>query len=147
MISQNEFMDMVELIPFHTCWEWIGSKDVYGYGRIYRAPRTIKAHRLSYQLFKGPLDHRLFILHSCDNPGCVNPEHLRLGTQKDNVTDMIKRGRNTRTKAFSERSHCNKGHELTDDNVYFRPDGRDKARGCKKCKSIAMKNYHARHAK
>lgn len=83
------------------CWEWLGPKDTKGYGVI-RAdyvsatsserPKLLKAHRVSFRLFKGHIPrgsgyHGTMVIHSCDNPGCVKPSHLRLGTAADNALD------------------------------------------------------------
>jgi DNA-binding XRE family transcriptional regulator len=76
------------------CWLWtaaIGSE--FGYGAFKMPERTMPAHRVSWQLFCGPIAVGLQVLHRCDVPACVNPEHLYLGTQKDNIRDAILRGR------------------------------------------------------
>lgn len=93
------FLEKIELIPFHECWEWIGSFDPCGYGMMRIGSRTDKsrgsrgAHRLSYELFIGPITKGLYVLHKCDNPSCVRPDHLFLGTQKENVKDMWNKNR------------------------------------------------------
>lgn len=80
------------------CWEWSGYKAPSGYGRIKvgrgRAPAV--AHRFSFVIHGGHIPRGHFVLHSCDNPGCVNPAHLRAGTAKDNTKDMLTRGREAR---------------------------------------------------
>lgn len=77
------------------CWVWSGAKDKHGYGNISsgRGLSPYKAYRLAYEMFNGPIKDGLVIRHKCDNPSCVNPEHLEIGTQKDNVRDMMERGR------------------------------------------------------
>lgn len=81
--------------PNTGCWLWTGGVNVWGYGMISlggKADGSSSAHRVSYMLHKGdPRD--LLVLHSCDNRLCVNPEHLFLGTQRDNIRDMINKGR------------------------------------------------------
>lgn len=80
------------------CWNWTGSKDSGGYGRFNFNYKNIKATRFSYIFFIGEIPkgigfHGTCVLHKCDNRICVNPEHLFLGTQKDNIQDMIKKKR------------------------------------------------------
>jgi hypothetical protein len=79
--------------PDTGCWNWIGSKvPPLGYGQFYVEGKLTRAHRFSYKTFVG--DPGLFyVLHSCDNAPCVNPEHLFLGTQQDNMTDKRLKGR------------------------------------------------------
>ena len=75
------------------CWEWTGSKSKAGYG-LFSYNKIKLSHRISYYLTYGEFDKKLFVCHKCDNPSCVNPEHLFLGTAKDNFEDMISKGRN-----------------------------------------------------
>lgn len=77
-----------------SCWEWLGSKDAKGYGTtggIRGLPG--KAHRAVYQVFEGEIPEGMCVLHRCDNPGCVNPNHLWLGTQLENIADRDRKGR------------------------------------------------------
>lgn len=81
------------------CWEWTGVKDRDGYGKLSlpgEKAGNVRAHRFSYELHKGPIPTGLLVIHSCDNPGCVNPEHLRVGTNSDNLGDMAAKDRSTR---------------------------------------------------
>lgn len=76
-----------------TCWEWVGSKDKDGYGKACYKFKRERAHRLSYRVFKLQDISNMLVLHTCDNPSCVNPEHLFLGTHKDNMLDKKTKGR------------------------------------------------------
>lgn len=76
------------------CWLWVGAGTGTGYGHFMERPgREVRAHRFSWQLANGPVPHGMCVLHRCDNPSCVNPAHLWLGTQLENVADMVRKGR------------------------------------------------------
>src|SRR5262245_48340005 len=75
------------------CWEWWGSCDAKGYGRLKLNGKSYKAHRLSYEINVGEIPEGLFICHRCDNKLCVNPKHLYPGTPQDNTNDTAARGR------------------------------------------------------
>ena len=76
------------------CWLWCASKDQNGYGMFYLAPHVTKASRASWVLYRGEIPEGMFVCHKCDTPSCVNPDHLFLGTQSDNMNDCIAKGRN-----------------------------------------------------
>lgn len=80
-----------------SCWNWTGAKYRGGYGHFRRKVngkwKMYKAHRYSYEYFHGPITEGLIVLHTCDNPSCVNPSHLRQGTFKENSQEMVQKGR------------------------------------------------------
>jgi hypothetical protein len=81
------------------CWTWTGGKDVNGYGRMSqgrRGLRPVLVHRVSWELHHGPIEEGLGVLHRCDTPACVRPDHLFLGSQADNMKDCASKGRNAR---------------------------------------------------
>ena len=77
------------------CWDWLASKDRQGYGYFGINRKIKKAHRVAYEQWVGRIPFGLSILHRCDNPPCVNPEHLFLGTKSDNSRDAFDKGRLT----------------------------------------------------
>lgn len=144
MSSLNDrFWAKVEKTP--TCWLWTaavtspkkGSKHKYGVlGRGGRGAGNIRAHVLSYELHYGPVPDGLLVRHKCDVTLCVNPEHLEVGTQTDNMQDASKRGRirNQNT----DKKFCVHGHTLSD--AYIGKNGR---RVCKHCVKIQNARRYA----
>ena len=101
------------------CWVWTAYLDPRGYGRFMRTWRSVvQAHRYSWELAHGPIgDPALFVCHRCDNPKCVRPEHLFLGTAKDNTADMIAKGRHShgpRHSAATAAGHAKRRSRLAD---------------------------------
>src|SRR3989304_6891698 len=91
--TQGKFWGYADIVSPDECWEWRRSKTPLGYGMLNIRGHTIYAHRISYIMTKSPIPDGLCVLHMCDNPGCINPFHLFLGTKKDNTRDMIVKGR------------------------------------------------------
>lgn len=85
----DRFSKLWELDQKSGCWLWIGCKGLGGYGYFDRKG----AHRFSYEHYKGPIHDGLWVLHSCDTRMCVNPDHLHLGTNSDNIREAVARGR------------------------------------------------------
>ena len=91
--KEERFWEKVDKKSFG-CWEWTAHLDKRGYGRFGVSDgKGIGAHRYSYALHNGAFKKALYVCHKCDNPKCVNPEHLFLGTHQDNMDDMVRKGR------------------------------------------------------
>ena len=83
------------VVQSNGCWRWNGATDgQYGYGHIRSGGVDYKAHRVSYEIYKGSIPTSMWVLHTCDNGACTNPDHLFLGTAKDNAVDRMNKGRN-----------------------------------------------------
>jgi HNH endonuclease len=119
------------------CWEWIGSKDLNGYGRLYGT----SSHRLSYEAHIGPIFKGMDIDHICRNHACCNPKHLEPVTRQENLRRGI--GIELQKVRANNRRACSKGHELTVENTYIRPS--DGVRQCRTCR--ADKDKESRAAK
>jgi len=96
------------------CWEWLASKNHKGYGQFHINRHPYRAHRIAIFVDGSDIPSGMMVCHSCDNPGCVNPDHLFLGVDLDNVRDMHEKGR--ARVAFGE-SHCRA--KITENDVRF----------------------------
>ena len=109
------FWSRVQQSP--SCWEWTGHRSEDGYGTLRFNGQMQKAHRVAWQLTNGLIPDRFHVLHRCDNPPCVRPEHLFLGSNHDNVLDRHSKGRTNEKAWRSGRvhwaagiTHCPRGH-------------------------------------
>jgi hypothetical protein len=130
---EERFWAKVDRAGPEECWGWRAGRQRYGYGSFWTG-RTIgmdKAHRVAYELAVGPIPAGLEILHDCDNPPCVNPNHLRVGTHAENMEDARTKGRlKPPPPRWRRETHCKRGHEFTDANVYHSSHGYRQCREC-----------------
>jgi hypothetical protein len=94
VMFRHEFWKKVKKTS--SCWLWTGSKTRLGYGTCWDGEMSRRAHRLSWELEHGPIPDGVDVLHSCDNRACVNPRHLHLGNHRDNMKEMVARGRSAK---------------------------------------------------
>lgn len=140
--QDDRFWEKVEMIQFHPCWEWTAARQAGGYGTFQYAGkggdwRKTVAHRVAWELANGPIPNGLCVLHRCDNPGCVRPGHLFLGSLAENNRDTARKGR-TRNQ---QKTHCKHGHLFSTENTYRKPGG---GRSCRACHALYERGWRRR---
>jgi hypothetical protein len=122
------------------CWLWTGCRNRLGYGKIkVRSYVTEPAHRVALKLSGVEVPDDMDACHHCDNPRCVRPDHLFVGTRKDNMQDAVRKGRMVSVNAL--RTECKRGHPLSGDNLILQPDGH---RNCRECQLMHGRLHDAR---
>lgn len=124
--------------PNTGCWLWTGGTNEGGYGIFNMNLKTVRAHRASYEFHFGRFEKKLCVLHKCDTPACINPNHLFLGTHSDNARDMVTKKRHH----YQNITHCKNGHEYTQENIVFLKN--PKRRECRICKNRGNAEYKKR---
>jgi len=117
------------------CFEYTGARGADGYGRASLNNKLQYVHRLAYVDAFGEIPQGLHVLHKCDNPPCINPAHLFLGTNKDNIVDRMQKGRRG---GPVKKTVCKNGHPLSGDNLGRVKTGRTY---CRECHRISFKKY------
>lgn len=124
--------------PNSGCWLWLGATDRRGYGQIRVRNKLRVATHVALELAGESVPSGMFACHHCDNPACVNPAHLFIGTQLENIRDCIAKGRKTAPpiakKGQGAKTHCKRGHPLATGNLYFDRNGK---RSCIQCRASA----------
>jgi hypothetical protein len=118
------------------CWLWTASTYRNGYG-VFRYDNEHYAHRVLYKLMVGPIPSGASVLHHCDTPSCVRPDHLFLGTQADNIADMDSKGRRGLggfALQAKSRTHCKNGHPFDKENTHIASTGQRTCRACGRAK-------------
>lgn len=130
--------------PNSGCWLWIGSYDSKGYGQLRMPDRLKVATHIALELSGRPVPRGLCACHRCDTPACVNPDHLFIGTHKDNSQDSVRKGRASKPplakKGQGLKDACYRGHSLSGDNLYT---GRGGYRACVECRRIFKREMRA----
>lgn len=117
-------------IDKNQCRNFIGPIDKKGYGRVGYKGLVVYAHRLSWILTYGEIVNGLCVCHKCDNCKCINPDHLFLGTHKDNTQDMIRKGRRAKSCGRKKLDYCQKGHDFKNQNPIINKIGHKTCRIC-----------------
>lgn len=124
--------------PNSGCWFWVGSLTHDGYPRIKVAGKSIGGHRVSFELFKGPIAEGLEVDHRCNMPCCVNPDHLDAVTPLENFERCGNPLNLNRLKQA-----CGRGHPFAGENLYVDASGK---RGCQTCRREAKQRHRRKHA-
>lgn len=141
--SDNErFWEKVDIRGKDDCWNWMGGtrgRAPHVYGQAWFCGKHVASHRLSWVMKNGEIpsggDYRgMCVCHKCDNTLCVNPNHLFLGTHKDNMADKVIKCRDVGAK-----THCRRGHRYSPENTYITNVGSRQCRACRKIRDINLK--------
>lgn len=143
-------MEMAKAIPWRDrvipepnsgCWLWEGALNGHGYGQITRGGKGYRVPRLAWEEANGPIPEGMIVCHKCDVRACCNPDHLFLGTAKDNTQDALAKGRLTGGFFLNAlQTHCKRGHEFTPENTW----NHQGKRYCRQCKNERQRSYYAR---
>lgn len=99
------------------CWEWSGNRSSKGYGILQIDSKRKRATHVAWSLYRGEIPQGMWLLHRCDCPSCVNPNHLFIGNNDDNVRDRVAKGRTINQNML--KTHCKNGHPFTGQNLFL----------------------------
>lgn len=125
---RSKLLEFRQIDPNTGCWLWTRATSPKGYGVIAIDGKTFRVHRIAYELFIGPITKHILHKLNCPNKNCFNPEHLYEGDNADNQWDTKILGHKSNQNI--NKTHCNYGHEFTEENTYITPKGK---RQCRKC--------------
>lgn len=131
----ERFWRYVHPEPMSGCWLWVGSMGRY-YGRLGVGKTNVLAHRLSYEMHKGPIPSGLQIDHLCRTMLCVNPDHLEAVTPEENKR---RQGRTKMAALNAAKVDCKRGHPLSGDNLYINPGSGQRV--CRKCRYMIVRRW------
>lgn len=136
------FCSRVDVKGRAECWTWTGATKRSGYGQFSAGHRTMNASRWSWVFANGEVPDGMHVLHRCDEPACVNPNHLFLGTHLDNMRDKVAKGRQARTgnRVSAAKTHCPSGHPYAGENLMM-------YRGMRYCRACSIRHKAAYVAK
>lgn len=141
----NTLIDFISKIPKgdeNACWDWVGYKNVNGYGIFNVDGKPQYAHRISYEIYKGKIPKHLEIDHLCRNRACINPTHLEAVSSRENtIRGESPFGKNAR------KTHCPKGHPLSGRNLILRRNKNSFTRGCRICSREGWRKYNKKRTK
>lgn len=131
-VVAERFWAKVAIGEREQCWPWLGARSERGYGRFSLRGRNMRATRVAILLTRGEAPPSgLHVCHTCDNPICVNPSHLWIGTHHQNMADLIAKGRHQN----KSKTHCPSGHPYSSENTYV-----VKLKGYRQCRICRRKN-------
>lgn len=124
-------------------------KEFHQYPMAHLGKRMRKVSHIMFVLYKNDIEPGMNVLHSCDNPNCVNPNHLRVGTLKENAIDRELRQRNKKSITYinKNKTHCSRGHEFNQENTRIFNRNGNSIRQCKICKNYTRKIWRRKNAK
>lgn len=143
MKTLERFEQKIMPEPMSGCWLWTASLNDGGYGLFCLDGKDRTTHRVSWRLYRGEIPEGLCVLHKCDTRACVNPDHLFLGTYKDNNNDCVAKKRHGNLL----KTHCKNGHELSGYNLVITKPSKNRPipfRKCRECMNAAQRRQNKR---